>query len=77
MKIIFEDLYTDRGGGWNWIYGTIEKDGMKYPFTLLEMNTEVGGMDIPPSYELTFVEDNPENITLKCIVDQLNQIVCK
>lgn len=72
MKIIFEDLDTDRGGGWNWIFGIVETNGKEYPFTLLEMNTEVGGMDIPPSYELTFTESTPVNVSLQDILNELN-----
>lgn len=58
MKIEFEEN-DGSNGGWSWHYGTLIKDGKEYPFSILEMKTNVGGMDLPPEFEITWVEDEP------------------
>lgn len=62
MKVNFESSEeTEQGSGWLWHYGTLTKDDKEYPFSVLEMSTNVGGMQLDPTFEITWVEDEPEN----------------
>ena len=62
MNITFNKEESDKrtDNGWNWFYGTVSDKGKDYPFTLLEMNTKVGGQNTAAT-EITWVEETPEN----------------
>lgn len=60
MKVEFENDKENQGG-WTWHYGKLIKDDKEYPFSLLEMRTNVGGMNVPPNFEITWVENEPNN----------------
>jgi hypothetical protein len=61
MKVNFDEDEQDQGGGWVWHYGTLTKDGKDFPFSLLAMAMNVGGMELDPTFEITWVEDEPDN----------------
>lgn len=57
-----KDAVRDRELNWTYYYGTlITDDNKEYPFTLMEMNMEVGGQEVPPSYEITWIEKEPDD----------------
>jgi hypothetical protein len=64
MKIEFDKEESDKRNesGWNWFYGTVTDKEKEYPFTLCEMNTEVGGQNTT-AIEITWVYEIPENAT--------------
>ena len=50
--IHFED--SEASGNWTWHYGSYEKGGKQYDFTVLEMS--------PGAYELTWVDETPDDV---------------
>jgi len=62
MNIAFDKEESDKrtNRGWNWFYGTVSEKGKDYPFTLVEMNTSVGGQHTVAT-EITWVEETPQN----------------
>lgn len=58
MNIEF-DNDSEVQGGWTWHYGTLTRDGKEFPFSVLKMDTNVGGMNVDPSFEITWIEDEP------------------
>lgn len=61
MKVVLDDEQQDQGGGWVWHYGTLVDNDKEFPFSVLAMGMNVGGMELDPTFEITWVEDEPEN----------------
>lgn len=61
IKIKFDKEDSDErtSSGWNWFYGTAEVNGKEFNFSLLEMNTKVGGQNTTAT-EITWVDETPE-----------------
>lgn len=61
-RIFFDKEESDErtDNGWNWFYGKLRIDGKVFPFSLCEMNTDVGGQNTTAT-EITWVEGTPEN----------------
>lgn len=60
MKIEFEND-NEAQDGWTWHYGTLTRNGKEFPFSILQMDTNVGGMKVPSEFEITWTEDEPED----------------
>lgn len=52
------DERTDNG--WNWFYGKVDIGEQEFNFSLLEMNTDVGGQNTTAT-EITWVNGEPDN----------------
>ena len=63
MKIVFDEEEQEQGGNWVWHYGTLTESDKDHPFTVLVMGMIVGGMEVAPSVEITWSEDEPVNKT--------------
>jgi hypothetical protein len=62
LKLSFnkEDSDERTDSGWNWFYGSVQIKDKTYPFSLVEMNTNVGGENTTAT-EITWTEEIPEN----------------
>lgn len=60
MKVEFENDGENQNG-WTWHYGTLTKDDKEYEFSLCEMAMVVGGMKVPSSFEITWIDEEPDN----------------
>lgn len=61
ITIIFNKEESDQRTehGWNWFYGTAKVNDKEFEFSLVEMNTKVGGQNTTAT-EITWVDETPE-----------------
>lgn len=70
VKFDKEDSDERTSSGWNWFYGTAEVNGKEFNFSLLEMNTKVGGQNTTAT-EITWVDEIPEGAdNIENIIEQ-------
>ncbi|GIV43872.1 MAG: hypothetical protein KatS3mg035_0995 [Bacteroidia bacterium] len=60
MEVEFEKN-NENTNGCIWHYGTLTKDNKQYEFSLCEMKMVVGGMKVPSSFEITWIDEEPDN----------------
>lgn len=62
VTITFNKEESDErsGSGWNFFYGTAKIEDKEYGFSLLEMNTKVGGQNTTAT-EVTWIDETPNN----------------